>query len=76
MVEAEKAPPVAVKDSTLSIRIDDMLQPWRDGLPGMTEQRIIQVLTTYSKIFLSIDKGIQRGAAHDISMALENDLNE
>ncbi|HFG1019406.1 TPA: lytic transglycosylase F, partial [Klebsiella pneumoniae] len=28
-VEAEKAPPAAAEDNTLSIHIDDMLRPWR-----------------------------------------------
>ena len=74
--EAEKAPPVATEDNTLSIHIDDMLQPWKGDLPGMTERRTIRVLTTYSKTFFFIDKGTQRGATHDIFMALENDLNK
>ncbi|SQC16550.1 putative periplasmic binding protein of transport system [Klebsiella pneumoniae] len=34
------------------------------------------VLTTYSKTFFFIDKGTQRGATHDIFIALENDLNK
>ncbi|SSK09340.1 putative periplasmic binding protein of transport system [Klebsiella pneumoniae] len=33
-VEAEKAPPAAAEDNTLSIHIDDMLRPWRGDLPG------------------------------------------
>ncbi|HIE9261489.1 TPA: transglycosylase SLT domain-containing protein [Klebsiella variicola subsp. variicola] len=74
--EAEKAPPVATEDNTLSIHIDDMLQPWKGDLPGMTERRTIRVLTTYSKTFFFIDKGTQRGTTHDIFMALENDLNK
>ena len=53
-----------------------MLQPWKGDLPGMTERRTIRVLTTYSKTFFFIDKGTQRGATHDIFMALENDLNK
>lgn len=30
--EAEIAPPVATEDNTLSIHIDDMLQPWKGDL--------------------------------------------
>ncbi len=61
-----KAPPVATEDNTLSIHIDDMLQPWKGDLPGMLDRRTIRVLTTYSKTFFFIDKGTQRGATHDI----------
>ena len=74
--EAEIAPPVATEDNTLSIHIDDMLQPWKGDLPGMLDRRTIRVLTTYSKTFFFIDKGTQRGATHDIFIALENDLNK
>ncbi|HHR0642055.1 TPA: transglycosylase SLT domain-containing protein [Klebsiella pneumoniae] len=75
-VEAEKAPPAAAEDNTLSIHIDDMLRPWRGDLPGMIDRRTIRVLTTYSKTFFFIDKGTQRGATHDIFIALENELNK
>lgn len=56
--EAEKAPPVATEDNTLSIHIDDMLQPWKGDLPGMTERRTIRVLTTYSKTFFLLIKAL------------------
>lgn len=75
-VEVEKAPPAAAEDNTLSIHIDDMLRPWRGDLPGMIDRRTIRVLTTYSKTFFFIDKGTQRGATHDIFIALENELNK
>ncbi len=42
----------------------------------MIDRRTIRVLTTYSKTFFFIDKGTQRGATHDIFIALENDLNK
>ena len=42
----------------------------------MIDRRTIWVLTTYSKTFFFIDKGTQRGATHDIFIALENDLNK
>lgn len=32
--EAQKAPPAAAEDNTLSIHIDDMLRPWRGDLPA------------------------------------------
>ncbi len=66
----------AAEDNTLSIHIDDMLRPWRGDLPGMIDRRTIRVLTTYSKTFFFIDKGTQRGATHDIFIALENELNK
>ncbi|CAF9748968.1 hypothetical protein AN2341V1_4703 [Klebsiella pneumoniae] len=55
-VEAEKAPPAAAEDNTLSIHIDDMLRPWRGDLPGMIDRRTIRVLTTYSKTFFFIPR--------------------
>lgn len=42
----------------------------------MIDRRTIRVLTTYSKTFFFIDKGTQRGATHDIFIALENELNK
>ncbi len=42
---------MATEDNTLSIHIDDMLQPWKGDLPGMLDRRTIRVLTTYSKTF-------------------------
>ena len=53
-----------------------MLRPWIGDLPGMIDRRTIRVLTTYSKTFFFIDKGTQRGATHDIFIALENELNK
>jgi hypothetical protein len=59
--EAEKAPPVATEDNTLSIHIDDMLQPWKGDLPGMLDRRTIRVLTTYSKTFFLLIKAPSAG---------------
>lgn len=59
--EAEIAPPVATEDNTLSIHIDDMLQPWKGDLPGMLDRRTIRVLTTYSKTFFLLIKAPSAG---------------
>ncbi|PAT24172.1 hypothetical protein CJ307_21140, partial [Klebsiella quasipneumoniae] len=32
----------ATEDNTLSIHIDDMLQPWKGDLPGMLDRRTIR----------------------------------
>ena len=42
----------------------------------MVERRVIRVLTTYSKTFFFLDKGIQRGATYDFLRLFEEDLNK
>ncbi|MDX6022228.1 lytic transglycosylase F [Scandinavium sp. V105_16] len=67
-----KAPPA----DALAVNLDDIQQPWVGDLPGMYDRRVIRVLTTYSKTFFFIDKGMQRGLTHDLFMVFERDLNK
>lgn len=60
------------------LTIDPMIvmQPWKGDLDGMIERGYIRVLTTYSKTFYFVDKGIQRGATYDAFRVFEDDLNK
>ena len=51
-------------------------QPWTGDLDGMIERRTIRVLTTHSKTFYFLDKGVQRGATYDFLRLFEDDLNK
>lgn len=52
------------------------MKPWTGDLDGMIERGFIRVLTTYSKTFYFVDKGVQRGAIPDIFRVFEEDLNK
>ncbi|WP_325082095.1 MltF family protein [Klebsiella aerogenes] len=71
----EKPPPLQHDKAELAINMDHIMQPQKGDLPDMINRRAIRVLTTYSKTFFFIDKGTQRGATHDLFIALEKDLN-
>lgn len=71
----EKPPPLQNDKAELAINMDHIMQPQKGDLPNMINRRAIRVLTTYSKTFFFIDKGTQRGATHDLFIALEKDLN-
>ncbi len=71
----EKTPPLQNDKAELAINMDHIMQPQKGDLPDMINRRAIRVLTTYSKTFFFIDKGTQRGATHDLFIALEKDLN-
>jgi membrane-bound lytic murein transglycosylase MltF len=59
----------------LGLALTDILKPWTGDLDGMTERRMIRVLTTYSKTQYFIDKGTPRGTAYDQGKLLETELN-
>lgn len=71
----EKPPPLQNDKAELAINMDHIMQPQKGDLPDMINRRAIRVLTTYSNTFFFIDKGTQRGATHDLFIALEKDLN-
>ncbi len=71
----EKPPPLQNDKAELAINMNHIMQPQKGDLPDMINRRAIRVLTTYSKTFFFIDKGTQRGATHDLFIALEKDLN-
>jgi len=50
--------------------------PWQGDLDGMLERRRIRVLVVPSRTFYFLDKGTQRGLAHDQGKALEAEINK
>jgi membrane-bound lytic murein transglycosylase MltF len=52
------------------------LAKWTGDLDGMTERRLIRVLTTYSKTNFFIDRGTQLGLVPDAFKLFEDDLNK
>jgi membrane-bound lytic murein transglycosylase MltF len=74
--EAEPAPdaPAAGDEPT---RIEHEIDtPWLGDLDGMLERRRIRVLVVPSRTFYFVDKGTQRGLAHDQGKAFEEELNQ
>jgi len=59
----------------LGLALADILKPWAGDLDGMTERRMIRVLTTYSRTQYFIDRGTPRGTAYDQGKLLEDALN-
>ena len=49
----------------LTIDMDAVAKPWTGDLDGMIERGMIRVLTTYSKTFYFMNKGVQRGLTYD-----------
>jgi membrane-bound lytic murein transglycosylase MltF len=71
----DKPSPQAAEREQLTIELADA-KPWSGDLDGMVERRVIRVLTTYSKTFFFIDKGILRGATYDALRLFEDTLNK
>jgi membrane-bound lytic murein transglycosylase MltF len=69
-----KPSPQTPKPQQLTLEIGR--KPWTGDLDGMIERRLIRVLTTYSKTFYFLDKGIQRGATYDAFRLFAEDLNK
>src|SRR3972149_4382139 len=49
---------------------------WTGDLDGMIKRRQIRILVPYSKTFYFVDRGTQRGLAHDVGRLFEEDLNK
>lgn len=56
--------------------VQSVTKPWTGDLDGMIERRLIRVLTVYSKTFFFVDRGTQRGTAHDALKLFEETLNK
>ncbi len=69
-------PPQDSQTAKLAIGPEEAMKPWTGDLDAMIERRFIRVLTVYSKSFYFVDKGVQRGATHDLFRLFEQDLNE
>jgi membrane-bound lytic murein transglycosylase MltF len=72
---ADKPAPKAQEREQLTIALDDA-KPWTGDLDEMVKRRVVRVLTTYSKTFFFLDKGIPRGATYDSMRLLEDALNK
>ena len=60
----------------LGLPLSEIMKPWTGDLNGMTERRLIRVLTAYSKTQYFIDRGTPRGTAYDQGKLLEDELNK
>ncbi|WP_341677324.1 lytic transglycosylase F [Niveibacterium sp. SC-1] len=60
----------------LTIVAGEAMKPWTGDLDGMIQRRAIRVLTTYSKTFYFVNKGVQRGLVYDAMRVFEDDLNK
>jgi membrane-bound lytic murein transglycosylase MltF len=69
------APAPAKQREELTIDLKEAGTQRTDDLDGMIKRRVVRVLTTYSKTFYYVDKGVQRGATYDIFRLFEADLN-
>ena len=49
---------------------------WIGDLDGMLKRRQIRILVPYSKTLFFVDRGQQRGLAHDVFKLFEEDLNK
>ena len=60
----------------LGLSLARITTPWTGDLEGMTERRLVRVLTTFSKTQYFIDRGTPRGTAYDQGKLLEDELNK
>ncbi|NJD35736.1 MAG: lytic transglycosylase F [Betaproteobacteria bacterium] len=74
---AETKPPAqAPKREKLTIATDSVMKPMTGDLDAMAKNRMVRILTVYSKTFYFADKGVQRGAVYDIGRLFVEDLNK
>jgi membrane-bound lytic murein transglycosylase MltF len=69
--QAPKAPAPAPDRTALPLPTER----WTGDLDEMVKRRLIRVLVAYSKTFFFVDRGTQRGTAHDAMKAFEGVLN-
>jgi membrane-bound lytic murein transglycosylase MltF len=74
---AQNPTPAKPAASTLTIDMSSLAaKSWTGDLDGMIERRAIRVLTTNSKTFFFVDKGVNRGIVADAFKVFEDDLNK
>jgi membrane-bound lytic murein transglycosylase MltF len=49
---------------------------WTGDFDGMAERRVIRVLVVFNKMMFFLDKGRQRGTAHDLFMEFDKFVNQ
>lgn len=75
----QAAPPESepAQDDDAPMGIDrDIDVPWQGDLDGMLARRRIRVLVVPSRTFYFLDKGTQRGLAHDQGKAFEAEIDK
>jgi len=73
---AQQQVPQKAASGTLTIDRAATQKPWTGDLDGMSERRLIRVLTVYSKTSYFLDRGVQRGIVVDYFRVFENELNK
>jgi len=73
-VLAQNPTPAQPSDATLTINLAGKI--WTGDLDVMIERRVIRVLTTNSKTFFFVDKGVNRGIVADTFHIFEDELNK
>ena len=53
-----------------------LLQPWKGDFDGMTERRVIRVLSVQNPILYFVDKGREVGITYEAVKAFEKELNQ
>ena len=53
-----------------------LVQPWKGDLDGMTERRVIRVLTVQNPVLYFVDKGREVGITYEAVKAFEKELNQ
>ena len=56
--------------------VPGLSEKWKGDFDGMAERRLIRVLVVYNKMMFFLDKGRQRGTAHDLFVEFEKFVNE
>lgn len=66
------------QDNASSERVipDRATEPWFGGLPEIRRDRLLRVLTTYSKTKFFFDDGDPRGAVYELFREYEKELNQ
>jgi membrane-bound lytic murein transglycosylase MltF len=63
-------------ESEAEALLSQVSKKWTGDLDGMVQRRMIRALVTYSKTYYFVDKGVQRGTAHDSIKAFEDEINK
>jgi membrane-bound lytic murein transglycosylase MltF len=58
------------------LALEPITSAWTGDFDGMSERRLVRVLTVYSKTLYFIDKGTPRGTAYDQGKLLEDAINK
>jgi membrane-bound lytic murein transglycosylase MltF len=56
--------------------LEPFVKPWKGDLDGMTERRMIRVLTVQNPILYSVDKGREVGITYEAIQAFEKEVNQ